>query len=139
MCYFFLNTTLLSADIFESCNAFGSLCCNAGDLCLPDAFCYTTDQSSYTSGYYIGACSDSSFPGPDCATHCGQDQIKSFWEHSLIFLQIDGLPQTLCTILPLNFGLAVSIQLRTSLTVRTPATRLSKPRRLVCQHRLLLH
>ena len=140
MCYFLQNSTLLSANTFDYCSSAPS-CCNIGDLCLPDAFCYTVNHDSNMSGYYIGACSDSSFPSPNCATHCGQYQAMSLLElefNFFLLFQKDGHTQMLCIILPPCFGRAVSIPLKTLLTAKTLATRPSLAPRQMCPHRLLL-
>ncbi len=45
-------------------------CCANGDTCEGDSICHFTHPQENTSGYYLGGCTDITFPGPACSEKC---------------------------------------------------------------------
>ena len=48
------------------------LCCASGDTCLSNDICYFTHPLRKGSGFYVGGCTQESFPGPACSTQCSE-------------------------------------------------------------------
>ena len=47
-----------------------SLCCVPGDICGADSICHFNHAIAFTSGYYLGGCTDPTFTDPICAQQC---------------------------------------------------------------------
>ncbi|KAM0800744.1 hypothetical protein BDR22DRAFT_850365 [Usnea florida] len=78
-CWALHNGTVitLSADDQQTCGSTTSgaqFCCYSGDTCLEDSICQYTHPLVGGSGYYIGLCTDPSFPEP-CSKSCSDVQL----------------------------------------------------------------
>ena len=47
-------------------------CCQKGDTCLGSSICYFTHPQENASGFYVGGCTQESFPGPMCSKECSE-------------------------------------------------------------------
>lgn len=71
--YYINSGTLFKAPDSYPCggsNGEIAFTCINGDLCTEASICHSTRPVQGTSGYYIGGCTDPTFPAPACSQQC---------------------------------------------------------------------